>query len=129
MGKKKYEYESPLCTECGVNKCETSGISKKDGRMLFKKKCFTCARIKGKEDTYVEGRQSGYRQAIIRKRKTMTCEACGFKAKHPCQLDIDHIDGNHDNNDPSNHQVLCANCHRLKTQENKDFLNKGNRES
>ena len=37
---------------------------------------------------------------------------------------IDHIDGNKDNNDPSNYQTLCANCHRLKTYQNKDWENK-----
>jgi 5-methylcytosine-specific restriction endonuclease McrA len=31
------------------------------------------------------------------------------------QLDVDHIDGNHRNNNPENLQTLCANCHRLKT--------------
>lgn len=44
-----------------------------------------------------------------------TCENCGFVAKDLCQMDVDHIDGNHSNNDPSNLQTLCANCHRLKT--------------
>lgn len=43
------------------------------------------------------------------------CEHCGFRAKHACQLDVDHIDGNHLNDDPSNLQTLCANCHRYKT--------------
>ena len=38
-----------------------------------------------------------------------------------CQLDIDHIDGNRENNDIINLQTLCANCHRLKTYESKDW--------
>lgn len=49
------------------------------------------------------------------------CEQCGFVAAHPCQLDVDHIDGNAANNDPSNLQTLCANCHRLKTQLERDW--------
>lgn len=53
--------------------------------------------------------------------KKDSCEACSFKPVHPCQLDVDHIDGNHNNNDPSNLQTLCANCHRLKTWLNKDW--------
>lgn len=43
------------------------------------------------------------------------CESCNFKPVDKCQLDVDHIDGNHNNNDESNLQTLCANCHRLKT--------------
>lgn len=53
-------------------------------------------------------------------RKTC-CERCGFIPEAMCQLDLDHIDGNHNNDDPSNHQTLCANCHRLKTYLNKDW--------
>ena len=52
------------------------------------------------------------------------CELCGFIPIHYCQLDIDHIDGNCNNNNPSNLQILCANCHRLKTFLNKDWERK-----
>ena len=48
------------------------------------------------------------------------CSRCGFVPEHSCQLDVDHIDGNRFNNDPSNFQTLCANCHRLKTILNRD---------
>lgn len=43
------------------------------------------------------------------------CERCGFIPEDLVQLDIDHINGDRTNNDPSNLQTLCANCHRLKT--------------
>lgn len=45
---------------------------------------------------------------------------CGFIPKHRVQLDVDHIDGNHNNDDPGNLQTICANCHRLKTYLNKE---------
>lgn len=32
-----------------------------------------------------------------------------------CQLDINHIDGNNNNRNPSNIEVLCSNCHRVVT--------------
>ena len=43
------------------------------------------------------------------------CEHCGLKPEYKVVLDVDHIDGDHTNNDPSNLQTLCANCHRIKT--------------
>lgn len=45
----------------------------------------------------------------------LTCEHCGFNARDSCQIDVDHIDGDHKNNQKANLQALCANCHRLKT--------------
>jgi hypothetical protein len=40
----------------------------------------------------------------------------------PCQLDINHIDGNNDNRHESNIEVLCSNCHRLVTIRNQHHL-------
>ena len=54
--------------------------------------------------------------------KKSQCELCGFVPENPVQLDVDHVDGNNANNNPDNLQTLCANCHRLKTHQNKDWL-------
>lgn len=45
------------------------------------------------------------------------CERCGFVPEDLCQLDIDHVNGDHHDNRPENLQTLCANCHRLKTKQ------------
>lgn len=42
-------------------------------------------------------------------------EGCDFKIQHPCQLSVDHIDGDKTNNSPENLQTLCLNHHGLKT--------------
>ena len=65
-------------------------------------------------------RDRGYSKPYIRYKKDF-CEDCGFIPEHPCQLDVDHKDGNHSNNSEDNLQTLCANCHRLKTFINQDW--------
>ena len=46
-----------------------------------------------------------------------SCSQCGFKAQHPIDgnwiIEVDHIDGNRQNNDPSNLRLLCPNCHAM----------------
>lgn len=42
-------------------------------------------------------------------------QPCTTTILSPSQLDVDHIDGDPWNRDPSNYQTLCAACHRLKT--------------
>ena len=48
---------------------------------------------------------------------------CTTTITHPKELTVDHIDGNHKNDDPSNLQTLCACCHNLKTHQ--DYANRG----
>jgi hypothetical protein len=67
--------------------------------------------------------KSNLNRVKLLKHKKPHCEICGFIAIHRSQLDIDHIDGNHANNVVENLQTLCANCHRLKTQQNRDWEN------
>jgi len=45
--------------------------------------------------------------------KEHKCELCGMKEWNnlPIPLELHHIDGNHFNNELSNLQLLCPNCH------------------
>tara|TARA_R110002126_G_C10224133_1_gene479339 strand:+ start:42 stop:410 length:369 start_codon:yes stop_codon:yes gene_type:complete len=89
--------------------------------------CVVCGptRLKLKQRGYWSCRtKSNINRVKLSKYKKDYCETCGFVALHRSQLDIDHIDGNHQNNAMKNLQTLCANCHRLKTQDNKDWESK-----
>lgn len=56
------------------------------------------------------------------------CSICGWDQKHPITkvvpLEVNHIDGNADNNLEENLELLCPNCHSLTP--NFRNLNKGN---
>jgi hypothetical protein len=93
----------PICTRCNKNVCTKNGFTVK-GDIKYHKYCNSCERIVYDMPLHSYTR---YKKSI--------CEKCGFVPEHNCQLDVDHIDGNHSNDDESNLQTLCANCHRLKT--------------
>ncbi len=47
------------------------------------------------------------------------CSVCKWNKKHPISgispLEVDHIDGDSENNNESNLRLLCPNCHSLTT--------------
>jgi hypothetical protein len=91
-----------LKCKCG-NLVEKIGTLK-DGSPSFGDKCRTC-----------RGRQ---RYGIV---KGSICEECNFVPKVSAQLEIDHIDGDRNNNDKSNLRTLCCNCHAYKSYMQKDI--------
>lgn len=104
--------------------CETCGRcvrakSNHWGKTYWRKKCYTCSitpEKKREKERLVDLRQ----RAKFAATKLKPCSMCAFIPVEACQMDWDHIDGNHQNNDPSNLQLLCANCHRLKTKLSRD---------
>ncbi len=108
--------------ECD-NLVKTNGY-KVDGTRKYYKWCSQCHKKKYNDTWrkhYVHKKRPpkvGKYEGYVR---LPSCECCSFLALHMCQLDTDHIDGDHDNNDPTNLQTLCSNCHRLKTWLNRDW--------
>jgi hypothetical protein len=89
---------SAMCSVCGPTKIRSMGGGRWRCRVVAN-------RNKGKSS----GRSSrGYRRHVA-----SSCSRCGFIPEHRTQLEVHHVDLNHDNNDVSNLSTLCANCHRL----------------
>ena len=99
------------CIRCGKNPVSL-GLNGRRGRL-----CSPCRKANR------AGRINAGRDLRLKHKKS-SCEHCGFVALHGCQLDVDHIDGNRDNDSPSNFRTLCANCHRLKTHLERDHIPK-----
>lgn len=101
-----------ICVLCGINKQVSRGGKN------YRPTCSGCHNERRglKRNHYAKITARPYK-----KHKKSQCEVCGFVPVHPCQLDVDHIDGDHSNNAIENLMTLCANCHRLKTFINKDW--------
>ena len=105
-----------LCMCCNKAKQARDTRTTINGESRYKPYCSHCLDIKNE---YKRDRFRGSKD--YRKNVKESCERCGFIPEHICQLDVDHIDNNHNNDEESNLQTLCANCHRLKTQNHKDL--------
>jgi 5-methylcytosine-specific restriction endonuclease McrA len=109
----KHKSQPPrgICIECGNRPQMAAGMQ--NGFQRWKKRCVRCHRRRYEMNP-------GGGKGAHRRHVGLECESCGFVALHPCQLDVDHKDGDHSNNSPANLQTLCANCHRLKTMLNRE---------
>jgi len=110
------EYEPKPCEYC-----QKQFIPNRSDKRFCKE---TCQKLSSGKRTgsYQKRRKLNRKESHpYKKHKKDFCECCGFIAVNACQLDVDHINGNHQDNSPDNLQTLCANCHRLKTWLNKDW--------
>ena len=84
--------------------------------------------INGDIDGSVKGGCSRYIKRYLKEKYNNKCSKCGWNEIHPVlgtvPLEVDHMDGNHEDSSPSNLNLLCPNCHSL-TETYKN-LNKGN---
>jgi 5-methylcytosine-specific restriction endonuclease McrA len=107
----------PLCIKC---KKRLARKNYKTGG--FKRNCDICDRSPEKmiKRRVIANKKSSSGRVWKKYRKdyceSPMCQWIGPFAS--CMLHVDHIDGDKKNNDPSNYQTLCANCHTLKTMTN-----------
>ena len=93
--------ERPVCKSCCRNKAATKGwriLSDGTKARKYKTVCNACYSRKrkglnGPAQKRVLNPLSVYAERY-KKYKGDSCEMCGFVAVHPCQLDVDHKDGN-----------------------------------
>jgi len=110
--------DRPVCIICNKTKVSIADYNK-NGLPRYKRKCEKCSpfykeKLKRRSEKMRTNKYGIYIKAEV-------CVSCNFLAIDSCQLDVDHIDGDHNNNSLVNLQTLCANCHRLKTKVKKEF--------
>jgi hypothetical protein len=109
--------QSPSCAVLGCGKSASWVKRNKDGTKKYRNTC------------------SKHHKMDLKLTKKDYCEnvdgrlgfTCTSTILNPCQLQLDHIDGNKFNNDPANHQTLCACCHAYKTHQEKNHLKRYNK--
>lgn len=103
-----------MIANCARKSCNKEFLKKPKHKVFCSRRCKQYAKD-------VKYKRVDKKRRPYLKYKKSYCEHCSFIPLHPCQLDVDHIDGNHKNNNEDNLQTLCANCHRLKTHLNSEW--------
>lgn len=89
---------------------------KRNPEKFCSKQCYSLYRNRDKTGKFLAGEINGskfYRQIAFENYKH-ECSVCGYKQFIEI-LEVHHIDGNRKNNKVENLQILCPNCHKIKT--------------
>lgn len=114
-GVTRHGVPSSSCLRCGV---KTVPYRNKSGY------CSTSCRQEHEIEQWLAGNLSGcwkysyaaYVRRWLERKTNTSCEACGFNTLRTDGtniLQVDHIDGNWENNRPENVRLLCPNCHAM----------------
>jgi 5-methylcytosine-specific restriction endonuclease McrA len=105
---------APICSVDGCEKpCQHTGNYTKTGSIVYRKTC--------QYHHYKKYNMSGWDYKQYRKDYCENIDGrlgfyCTATIVEPTlQLDVDHVDGNHKDNDRLNLHTLCKNCHAYKT--------------
>ena len=100
--KTKVQAERKICPCCNQRPVAVNLI--RDGITYYRSRCETCIKKNKKIKAPVPRWQlDGYK-------KKPACDRCGFRAKHPSQLLVFHVDGNLNNSSQRNLRTICLNC-------------------
>lgn len=92
----------PLCQACNRNPAAVNGYH--NSKIYYRKRCGECIRRDKKLPRSTPRWQShGYQ-------KKAQCDRCGFRARHPAQLVVYHVNGNLTDCDARNLKTVCLNC-------------------
>lgn len=112
------------CINPGCNRQQVYYRKDKKGHPTYRSTCSSCHEASIGRSKYKIG-VTPMRKGICSNTDGHLGWECNFDPTiypagvHP-PTQIDHIDGNHQNNDPANHDELCSNCHDVKTVLNGD---------
>ena len=93
------------------------GLYLKDGTPRRRNRCDIHHKI---NIQYGAGLYMGHRKTYCENKDKRLGFKCTTNVIWQGMLDVDHIDGNHNNNHPDNLQTLCKCCHAYKTIINED---------
>lgn len=126
-------YEGRLNTYCNHSCAAAATNRTRLGGKPRTRKCLDCSAYPEKNHKYCnecrkkhperankktdlkEARTDRVRKRILLAECGIKCQACYNTEWHGCPipLDLDHIDGDSDNNDRDNLRLICPNCHAL----------------
>lgn len=99
----------------GRQPCPCGGTTETH-KAKFCRKCIDAGRhVTGRKTALAECETDRTRKAVLLLTMSRACRGCGGKTWRgsPMPLELDHVDGDSDNNSRENLRLLCPNCHAI----------------